>query len=51
MKENIDKTWRIFGDKKEKKECSGGKNYQKDLWQESYIDGQIRDIIKSTGQG
>ena len=27
LKENIGKTWRIFGDKKEKKECSGGENY------------------------
>ena len=50
LKENIDKTQRIFRNKKEKKEYLGGENYQKDLWQESYIDEQIRGIIKSTGQ-
>ena len=50
LKENIDKTQRIFRNKKEKKEYLGEENYQKDLWQESYIDEQIRGIIKSTGQ-
>jgi len=34
LKKNIGEIWRIFGDKKEKKECSGGENYQKDLYQE-----------------
>ena len=32
LKESIDKTWRMFGDKKKKKEHSGEENYQKDLW-------------------
>ena len=41
----------MFRNKKEKKEHSGEKNYQKDLQQESYINGQIRGIMKSTGQG
>jgi len=40
----------MFRNKKEKKEHSGGKNYQKDLQQESYINRQIRGMIKSTEQ-
>ena len=49
LKESINETWRIFGDKKKKKEYSGEKNYQKDLQQESYMNKQIRGMIKSTG--
>ena len=40
----------MFRNKKEKKEHLGEKNYQKDLQQESYINGQIRGMIKSTKQ-
>ena len=31
-------------------EYSRGENYQEDLWQESYSDGQTRDITKSIGK-
>ena len=51
LKRRIDKTWRMFGDKREKKEHSEGENYQKDLQQESYMNRQIRGMIKSTEQG
>ena len=49
LKENINEIWRIFRDKKKKKEYSEEKNYQKDLQQESYMNKQIRGMIKSTG--
>ena len=49
LKESINEIWRIFRDKKKKKEYSEEKNYQKDLQQESYMNKQIRGMIKSTG--
>ena len=48
LKESINETWRIFRDKKKKKKYSGEKIYQEDLQQESYMDGQIRSMMKST---
>ena len=39
----------MFRDKKIKKEHSGEENYQENLQQESYIDRQIRGMMKSTG--
>ena len=41
----------MLGDKKEKKEHLEEKNCQKDLQQESYIDRQIKGMMRSTGQG
>jgi len=36
---------------REKKEYLEEGNCQGDLWQESYIDRQTRDMMKNTGQG
>ena len=41
----------MLGDKKEKEEYLEEENCQEDLQQESYIDRQIRDMMRSTGQG
>ena len=51
LEENISKTQRIFENKKEKKECSEEKIYQRNLQRKSYMNRQIRGIMKSTGQG
>jgi len=40
----------MLGDKKEKKEHLGGGNCQDDLWQKSYLGGQIRDTMKNIGK-
>jgi len=37
-------------DRKEKKEHSGERNYWGDLQQESYLVGQIKDMIRNIGQ-
>jgi len=36
--------------KKEKKECLNEENCQDSSWQENYLDSQIKDTIKNTGQ-
>ena len=33
-----------------RKECLKEENYQRGLWQENYLDGQIRDILGQTGK-
>ena len=37
-------------DKNRKKEYTRGKNYQEGLWQENYLDGQIRGMTKNIGE-
>ena len=37
--------------KKEKKEYLEERNYQDDLWQESYLVGQTKNTIRNTRQG
>ena len=36
--------------KKEKKKCLEEENYQKDSQQGNYLDGQIKGMMKNTGQ-
>ena len=50
LKKNIGKTWKMFEDKNRKREHSREENHQKGLWQESYLDGQIKDTIRNTRQ-
>ena len=51
LKKNIGKTQRIFENKNRKKGHSGEENYQKGLWQENYLDSQIKDMMRNTRQG
>ena len=51
MKKSTKEIWRTLEDKKEKRECSEGKNCQDDLQQGSYLGGQIKGTTKSTGEG
>ena len=41
----------MLENRKEKKEHLGEVNYQGDLQQESYLDGQIKGTMRNTGQG
>ena len=50
LRRNTSKIQKMSGDKKEKKEPSGGENYQEGLQQENYSDGQIRSMTKNTEQ-
>ena len=50
LRRNTSKIQKMSGDKKEKKEPSGGENYQEGLQQENYLDGQIRSMMRNTGQ-
>jgi len=38
-------------DRKRKKRHSRERSYQKGLWQENYLGGQTKDMMKNTGQG
>jgi len=49
-KRNIGKTWKIWQDRNKRKEHTEGENCQEGLWQENYLDGQIRDTTKNTGE-
>ena len=51
LKRNTEEIQKMLGDKKEKEEYLEEENCQEDLQQESYIDRQIRDMMRSTGQG
>ena len=50
LRRNTSKIQKMSGDKKEKKEPSGGENYQEGLQQENYLGGQIKSTIRNTGQ-
>ena len=50
LRRNTSKIQKMSGDKKEKKEPSGGENYQEGLQQENYLDSQIRSMTKNTEQ-
>jgi len=41
----------MLENKKEKKEYLEERNYQDDLWQESYLVGQTKNTIRNTRQG
>ena len=41
----------MLEDRKEKKKCLEEVNYWGDLWQKSYLDGQIKGTIRNTRQG
>jgi len=41
----------MLEDRKKKKEHSGERNCWSDLQQESYLVGQIKDMMRNTGQG
>ena len=47
LKENISKIWKMWHDKNEKKGYLREKNCQGDLWQESYLGGQIKGTTKN----
>ena len=51
LKRNTEEIQKMLGDKKEKEEYLEEENCQEDLQQESYIDRQIRGMMRSTGQG
>ena len=50
LRRNTSKIQKMSGDKKEKKEPSGGENYQEGLQQENYLGGQIKSTIRNTGR-
>jgi len=50
LRRNISETWKMWQDKNTRKECSKEKNYQEGLLQENYLDGQIRNMTKNTGE-
>jgi len=50
-RENISETWKMWQDKNTKKECLEEENCQGDLWQENYLDGQIKGTTKNTREG
>ena len=41
----------MFKDKNRKREYSREKNYQEGLQWENYLDSQIKDMMRNTGQG
>jgi len=47
-RKNIGKIWKMWQDKNVRKECTEEENCQGDLWQENYLDGQIKGTIKNT---
>jgi len=51
LRKSINKTKKVWQDKSEKKEHSEEENCQEDLQQRNYLGGQIRGIIKNTGEG
>ena len=51
MKRNTEEIWKMSEDRKRKKKHSEEENYQDDLQQKDYLDGQIKDMMKNTGQG
>ena len=51
LRKNISKIQKILEDKKEKKEHLGEINCQGNLWQESYLVGQTKNMMRNTGQG
>jgi len=50
LKENISKIWKIWCNKNKKKGYSREENCQEDLWQESYLGGQIKGTTKNIGE-
>ena len=50
LRKNIGEIWKMSEDRKEKKEHLGEGNYWGDLWQESYLVGQIKDTMRNIGQ-
>jgi len=40
----------MWGSKKEKKEYLKGENCQEGLWQKKYLDGQINNMMRNTGE-
>ena len=50
-KRNTEEIWKTLEDRKRKKRHSEGENYQDDLQQKGYLDGQIKGMTKNTGQG
>ena len=51
MKGSTEETWRTSEDRKEKKEYSEEENCQDSSWQGNYLGGQIKGMMKSTGEG
>jgi len=51
LRKNTSKIWKMLEDRKKKKEHSGERNCWSDLQQESYLVGQIKDMMRNTGQG
>ena len=49
-RKSIGKTQKMFEDKNRKKRHSEEENYQEDLQQGNYLDGQIKDMMKNTRQ-
>ena len=50
LKRNNSKIQKMLESKKEKKERLNEENCQDSSWQENYLDSQIKDTIKNTGQ-
>ena len=50
-RKSIGKTQKMFEDKNRKKRHSEEENYQEDLQQGNYLDGQIKDMTRNTRQG
>ena len=51
MRKNINKIQKMQGSKKKRKGHLKEENCQNGLWQESYLDGQIKGMMKNTRQG
>ena len=51
LRKNIDKIWKMLGNRKEKRECLKERNYQGDLQQKIYLVGQIKGMMRNTRQG
>ena len=50
-RKNTNKIWKILGNRKRKREYLEERNCQSDLWQESYLVGQIKGMMRNIGQG
>ena len=51
LKKNIGEIWKIFKDRNRKRGYLGEEDYQEGLQQENYLDSQIKDTTRNTGQG
>ena len=50
LRKNTDKTRKMWQGRNKKREYLREENYQGDLWQENYSDGQTKDMTKNTGE-